>query len=214
MKLYLSSYRIPVPDELFQLVGKPASSIKLALLPNAKDYYAKRAKAYKIQEIIAYQKERGIGLVDTVDLLDYRSSDTLRKKLRNYDVVWAVGGNTFCLRQEMRRSGFEVIVNDLLDDGIVYGGDSAGAVAAGTSLRGIESVDIPDFTEDVIYDGLSLVPQVIIPHVGNEYFTEANNVTRSIHAGQAICEISDDEALIINGDMTKKVHANIPEIDS
>lgn len=66
------------------------------------------------------------------------------------------GGNTFSLRYEMKRSGFEGAIRQLLDDGIVYGGDSARALVAGLSIAGIESVDRPEFAEEIINEGLGL----------------------------------------------------------
>lgn len=42
MKLYLSSYRIPTPEDLFKLVGEDPHDISVALIPNAMDYYAER----------------------------------------------------------------------------------------------------------------------------------------------------------------------------
>lgn len=198
MKLYLSSYRIPSVDALAKLVDKPLQDIHVALLPNAKDYYAPRAKHYKINDIVQHQKAKGIGKTSVVDLLHYRDKSKLKNELVGYDVIWAVGGNTFCLRQEMHYSGLEVILGDLLKDGIVYGGDSAGAVVVGSSLRGIESVDIPEFTEKVIYDGLGLIDKVILPHADNEFFAEANEATRAIHEKERIVELTDNQALIVD----------------
>ena len=212
MKLYLSSYRIPDVDRLAQLVDKPVDEISIAFIPNAKDYYAPRAKAYKINDILAYHRDKGLAHTDVVDLINHRNPMLLKQELAGYDVMWASGGNTFCLRQEMRRSGLENFIAELLGEGLVYAGDSAGAVAAGTSLRGIESVDIPEFSEEVIYDGLGLIDAVLLPHAGNEYFEEANQQTCDQHPGQDIIELSDAQALIINGDQREIITTDTPEI--
>ncbi len=212
MKMYLSSYRIPVVDRLAQLVGKPVNEISIALIPNAGDYYAPRAKAYKINDILTYHRDKGLVHTDVVDLINYRNPILLKQELADYDVVWASGGNTFCLRQEMKRSGLENFITELLDDGLVYGGDSAGAVVVGTSLRGIESVDIPDFAEERVYDGLGLIKSVIIPHIGNEFFKEANQQTHDEHKGKDIIELSDAEALIVDGANREIVATDTPEI--
>lgn len=200
MKLYLSSYRIPAPQPLFELVGKPGIDIRTALIPNAKDYYSLRVQNYKINQILDYQQEQGLARADVVDLRDYRDQDMLHRQLLNYDLLWAVGGNTFCLRQEMRRSGLDVLLPYLTAKGVVYGGDSAGALVVGRSLRGIESADIPDFTEDVIHEGVGLVDKVILPHADNEFFTEANQQTRDLFAPEDMIELKDSQALIQDGD--------------
>lgn len=208
MKLYLSSYRIPRPDELFALVGKEARGIKLAIVPNAKDYYAKRAKDYKIRDVISCQRELGLAQQTVVDLLNYRDGDALYEALKGYDVIWVVGGNTFCLRQEMRLSGFDDIIAALLEKGVVYGGDSAGAVAAGTSLRGIESADIPEFAEEVIYDGLRLVPYVLLPHADNPEFQAANEAARRLHRPEETIELADNEAVLFDNGAQRRVKAD------
>lgn len=212
MKLYLSSYRIPVLDKFVQLVGKPTKDISIALLPNAKDYYAPRAKAYKIKDVLAYHESKGLQHTDVIDLLNHRNPMMLKQELSDYDVVWAVGGNTFCLRQEIRRSGLENFLYDLLEDGLVYSGDSAGAVVVGQSLHGIDSIDIPEFSEEPIYDGLGLIDEVILPHADNDFFSEANQSVRDQHKAGSITELSDAQALIIDGTSREIITTDKPEL--
>ncbi|MCA1806678.1 MAG: peptidase E [Actinobacteria bacterium] len=212
MKLYLSSYRIPDVNALVTLVGVPIDQIKVAVIPNAKDYYAERAQNYKLQEILSYQQAKGFVHSEVVDLRGFTDETELKKRLSQFHVVWAVGGNTFCLRQEIKRSGFDNIIHSLLEDGIVYAGDSAGAIVAGTSLRGIESADIPEFAEKVIYDGMALVPKVIIPHADNQYFQESNQNTKSMFPANKTTELTDAQALVIHGKDSNIVTADIAEI--
>lgn len=197
MKLYLCSYRIQSPEALAELLGKPLSETSVAVIPNAGDYYSKRAKQYKISQVHDYLKDLGLQ-PETVDLQDFNDGSTLLEKLKGFDMVWVSGGNTFCLRYEMKRSGFDEIVRELLDH-VVYGGESAGAVAAGTSLKGIEAADIPEFAEEVIEEGLGLVPKFILPHNDNEQFAEANELARQIHSANDTILLDDNQAYVING---------------
>ncbi|HEX4662686.1 MAG TPA: Type 1 glutamine amidotransferase-like domain-containing protein, partial [Candidatus Saccharimonadales bacterium] len=124
---------------------------------------------------------------------------TLKEALANYDIVWATGGNTFCLRYEMRRSGFDNVIKELLTEGTIYGGDSAGALVAGKSISGIESADIPQFAEEIIEEGLSLVPYVIMPHVDNLEFTDVLSVVRDKYSSEnELIELKDSQAIIFN----------------
>ena len=104
MKLYLSSYRLPVPKELCDLVGKQITDIKIALIPNAKDYYAKKAREIKIGAYVEYFKKLGFA-IEVIDLRSINSVRAIEEIFQDYDVAWACGGNTFCLRYEMYRSG-------------------------------------------------------------------------------------------------------------
>jgi len=199
MKLYLSSYRIPTPDDLAQLLGKPLKDTTVAFIGNAKDYYAKRARDYKINDCV--QELQALGLkVEVIDLRDYSDEAELKDELAGHDLIWVMGGNTFCLRYEARRSGFEAIVADLLQSGIVFGGDSAGALLAGTSIAGVESADNPAFAEEVITEGLCLVPYVVLPHVDNPEFTEAAQTVHSLHQDTDIIELTDSQAVVFDGD--------------
>jgi dipeptidase E len=198
MKLYLSSYRIPTPDDLAELLGKPLSRASAALIPNAKDYYGGTARKVKIRDALADLERPGLH-VDVVDLQDYYTPGHLKARLSNYDLIWVLGGNTYVLRHEMRRSGFEQIIRELLDAGVVYAGDSAGALAAGISIAGVEAADRPDFAEVLIMDGLGLIPYVVLPHVDNPEFAAVLPTFRALHKDKRIIELTDSQAVIFNG---------------
>ena len=200
MKLYLSSIRIPTPDDLAKLLGKSLQGASVALVPNAQDYYSKRARDFKVGDLVGYMEQLGLE-VEAVDLRDYNDAESLKKKLAGHDITWAMGGNTFVLRYEMRRSGFEKIIKELLEAGIVYGGDSAGALAAGLSIGGIELADEPQFAEEVIEDGLELVPFVVLPHLDNPEFADVVPIVRELHQGRnELVELKDSQAVIFDGD--------------
>jgi dipeptidase E len=207
MKLYLTSYRIPVPDKLFELAGKTPPEIRTAVIPNAKDYYSERARAVKLREITEYLA--GLSLKsDMVDLREHQDADVLKKLLSGYDLLWVSGGNTFCLRDEMQKSGFDKIINELLDQGLVYAGESAGACVAGKSLKGLESADNPEFTESIIWSGLGLVPNFILPHTDTPLFAADTQVARELHKDDpTLLELRDSQALIIDGHKREVVAA-------
>jgi dipeptidase E len=205
MKLYLSSYRVPKLDDLISLVGISAKRTQVALIPNAKDYYVKHVRDIKIRDTSQYFQGLGFN-TDVVDLVDFDNATNLKNKLDKYDLIWVMGGNSFILRYEMRRSGFETIINDLLQDGKVYGGSSAGAIVAGNSLHGIEFADNPEFAETVIWDGLKLIDCFILPHVGNQDCSEAIERARESHKNdKTLLELSDQQAIVVDGSKMKIV---------
>lgn len=207
MKLYLSSYRIPNVDELFKLVRSPRRKTAMAVIPNAKDYYADRARHHKVNEFCAYAQALEFQ-TRIVDLCDHRNATALFQDLREADIVWAVGGNTFCLRHEMRQSGFDEIVQDLLAEGIVYGGASAGAIVAGRSLSGVEFSDELEFAEETIWEGLGLVDLGIVPHADNPGFKETAIQMRNIQRTQGeVVMLNDSQALVVDGEGRRIVNA-------
>lgn len=198
MKLYLSSVDIPNPQLLSDLLAKPLNNVRVALIPNAKDYYSEKAWNFTINSRLKYMK--GLGLnTDVIDLKNYTDPNDLKNTLSRYDLIWAMGGNAFMLRYEMQRSGFDTVIHELLDNGKVYGGDSAGAMVVGLSINGIESMyDEPEFAEQVINRGIGLIPFSILPHVDDAESAEIVCLFKELHKDEEIIELTDLQAFIFD----------------
>ena len=83
----------------------------------------------------------------------------------------------------MRTSGFDEVIGDLVDGGLVYGGDSAGALVAGRTLKGVEIADDASVDPDPIWEGLGLVDDFILPHVNSSDYADATNKIRDLYDG-------------------------------
>lgn len=197
MKLYLSSYRVPTPNDLSELVGKPFTDMKIALISNAKDYYAPRARHIKTQKAIDFFADLGVRTINEIDLRKYDTAGDLEKDLDSYDLIWANGGNTFMLRYEMRRSGFDEAIRQLLERGATYGGESAGAIVAGTDLRGTEPADEPEFSEEIIWEGMGLVDTFVSVHIDNPQFADIMAAAGAMHGEGAVVSLKDSQALLV-----------------
>ena len=177
MNLYLSSYMIgDHADRLLAIAGGPGA--RMAIITNALD-------AFPLADQLAFARSQfdpdeyfsSFGFDPSlVDLRPYAGrQEALRKALLRFKVVWVLGGNTFILRRAMRESGFDLLVPELLANGVVYAGWSAGACVAGDSLRAVEIMDEPTatapgyLTSETIYDGLNLVPFTILPHYESDH---------------------------------------------
>jgi dipeptidase E len=203
-RLYLSSFLIQSPKEFSELVGKPLDNISMSVITNSKDAYLD-VREVKVQKYMNFLGRLGLQPVE-VDLRNFSDPEVLERELTSRDVVWAVGGNTFMLRQAMRTSGFDQIINRLVDGGLVYGGDSAGALVAGRTLRGVELADDPSVVVEPIWEGLGLVDDFILPHVNSDNYAEATEEIRALYATNPnYLELKDWEAYIYNGDTRTKV---------
>jgi dipeptidase E len=101
----------------------------------------------------------------------------------------------------MKRSGFENIIKDILESGVVYAGDSAGAVVIGNSLKGIELVDVPEFAEEIIFTGIGLVRHFILPHVNSTEIGEIINLVAELHKNdESMVKLTDTQAMVIEND--------------
>ncbi len=146
---------------------------------------------------------------DIVDLREYEEPEALKEKLEGYPVIWAAGGNTFILRSELERTGIDLIFAKLLEDsGIVYCGESAGAIVAGRSLEGADVGDDPDLADRYIGTGLGLVNAILAPHADSQEYVEYINHMKKLYPefGQ-VMYLGDSQALIVDGGEQKIVSA-------
>ncbi|HEY5139081.1 MAG TPA: hypothetical protein VIJ25_07155, partial [Methylococcales bacterium] len=65
---------------------------------------------------------------------------------------------------------------------------------------GVESADVPEFAQEIIWDGLNLVSKFILPHSDNSMFHDSNIEALEYHKNNPNKVIlKDSQALIIDG---------------
>jgi dipeptidase E len=209
MRLYLSSYDLGNdPDALLTLTGTARrAAVILNALDNRPDARAHWGKDQTDKLVRLGCEARELDLRD-----HFGATESLDKILRDTDLVWINGGNTFILRRAMRQSGFDALIKGALArDAIVYAGFSAGTVIAFDSLRGLELVDDPNevpagYPMDTVWDGLGLIPFAIAVHFKSGH-RESDLVDRTVAFYRAnripYRTLRDGEALVIDGDSEK-----------
>ncbi len=172
MKLYLTSAHLgKEPARLLELLG---ANPRVGRVLNALDVIADESTV-RFWEESAQRGLAGLGFpCDRLDLRDYFAGGDIESALRQFGLVWALGGNAFVLRRAMYQSGFDPVIWPLLAQvQLVYVETSAGSVVAGPTLRGFELVDEPDvvvprYSGEVIWDGLGLIDFTIGPHYASD----------------------------------------------
>jgi dipeptidase E len=205
MKLFLASLAISDSQavELAALVGKNQSDIKLALIENAADV-GPNPKPWVAENRAAIQSHDFD--VEIIDLREYRGRpDELKAKLATKDIIWLGGGNTYYLRWLLHDTGADRIITELVHQGTVYGGGSAGAVVAGPTLKHFETADDPGDAPKVIFEGLHFTDSVVVPHYDNQKFA---GIIHGIHDalvadGYKAVPLTDAQALVVDGDQEK-----------
>lgn len=195
------------PRKLIDLLPKDG---KVAVITNAADYRDEAGIIERLDQEINLFKSHGL-IADRLDLREYFGDvlNSLYKRLKQYDLVWVRGGNSFVLRRAMRQSGFdEIIVDMLAGDEIVYGGYSAGACVMTPTLLGIDLCDDPNiipegYDQEIIWDGLGLVDYSIVPHYKSDhpesavldetaYFLEDRGMPhKTLRDGEALLVVDD-----------------------
>ena len=97
-------------------------------------------------------------------------------ELKKFDAVFVSGGESTVLRREMVRTGFDCVLEQAVNDGLVYVGISAGSMYAAGNLD----------------DGLKIIPNPIIPHwVGDKLV--------SLPIDSKEIQLADGQAVYIEG---------------
>lgn len=212
MRLYLSSQDLGnYASVAYEMCG---SGKRVACVLNAADGGLAEDRANSRQRKQLMFEEKGFAF-EELDLREYFGLQSeLEARLEKVDFVWCNGGNTFILRRAMRASGLdELLIDWLQKDKIMYGGSSAGSCVCGPSLRGLEYGDrsepeaVPESYpfKETIWEGLSVVPFAIVPHVDQEWFkADAQAAIRQLKATATVYQpLNDGQVVIVDGTNTE-----------
>ena len=203
MKLFLTSQASRVLDKIVPLLPKPAQELKLAFIPTAGDPYGDNKPwmdADRAQLVALGFK------VEDFDLKNKTENET-RKTLAKFDVIFAAGGNTYYLLNEVRKSGFDKVIKELVAQGVIYIGSSAGSYitsptieAAGWKHADRNTVGLKDLT------ALGLVNFIVTCH-----YTDA--VKEAIEVGKKtakypVAVLTDEQFIVSNGGSNYQIMGN------
>lgn len=197
-KLFLASFASVTLDLIRNMLPKPPNQLKAAFIPTAGDPYGDKGFVYVDRDALT---NMGMSVID-VDLKTIRGKE-LEEVLSNVDVILVAGGNTFYLLDQVKKSGFDVIVKKLIDKGVVYVGSSAGSILCCPTIEGAKRFDSPTDAPDLTdYSGLNLVDFIMIPHAHKERYKERiQQTTEELQSnGYSIKTLTDDQAISIDGD--------------
>lgn len=193
MKLFLASLASHTMDLVRPLLKDDPKHLKLAYITTA-------AYTYPSASWIESDKAKMTEMGFTYDVYDIKGKDatTLRQELSTYDVIYVTGGNTFYLLHHARLSGFDVVIKDLINRGVVYIGGSAGSCIMSPTIKHVMTLDHPEQVPELTdYTALNLVPQLIVPHAGRKKYTARHEQIKAEY-GDQILFLRDDQAVIVN----------------
>jgi dipeptidase E len=213
MRLFLSSQDLgKYAERAVKLAG---DNRRLALVRNAQDDKLPEERNFNTPVKRKMFLQAGFTDFEEIDLRDYfGKSEALAEKLKSFGSVWCAGGNTFILRRAMRASGFDKIITSRLEeDSILYGGWSAGSCICAPSLHGIEYGDQPEPeavprgypAKEIIWDGLGLVPFMIVPHCDQEWFQKSADqaILHLKKRGAEYRPLNDGQVIVVDGGNTE-----------
>ena len=166
----------------------PKGSKRVAYISNALDWSRDFERRKRGEQSDLEQLESlGIGLeLEKIDLREYFNKENeLKAAIAEFCAMWVCGGNAFVLRQAMKLSGFDSILQELFANGadMLYGGYSAGICVLGPTLRGVHIMDPPsekpygDYA--TVWEGLNILDYVIVPHFESDH-PESEAVVKAV----------------------------------
>lgn len=196
MKLFLTSSTITknlIPD-FEALIGRSIKSLKVAFIPDAADGTPpENNKLWVAEERKELADWYGWQMVDFI-LKDFTTKDL--QALFDMDVIYVNGGFSGYLAKVMRKSGFEKILPDLLNKGIVYVGSSAGSMVMSNIQDAFSWYLNEPEPEAINIPGLGLIDFQIYPHVKDE---NIEAIKQNCKPGLTYYLLRDGTAISING---------------
>ena len=165
-KLFLSSSFCDVASLLKDfagetLQGKTISFIPTASIPEPVNFYVNTGK----------NALRELGL--KIEILEINKSSfiEIKKKLKNNDYIYVSGGNTFFLLQELKKKNALELMKELLLDGKLYIGESAGSMILAPNIEYVKYMDNVKKAFDLkSFDALNIIDFYPVPHYTNYPF--------------------------------------------
>ncbi len=199
--IFLASVASKLINKLVELINAKPAELTVAFIPTAADLYADK---WFIDEERQRLINLGFRVVDVT--LGEKQCKVFSEKLKQANIIFVAGGNSFYLLQKAKESGFGAIIKSLVQEGRVYVGSSAGAIIAGPTIEPFKTIDDPSQAPHLAsYEGLCLVDFVVLPHFGEKKYKEKYDaIMRQMrNAKQDFYTLTDNQAILVkDGKMT------------
>ena len=185
-----SSRKIIGNSEVEKYLPKPLSKSKILYITTAIN---KSEDIHHVIETRAIFKE--LNLDYTEYDIEGKTENELRKALDDCDILYMEGGNTFYLIKAIRETGFEKLIKEAINRGVVYWGASAGTYIACPSII-ISSWSVGRKTHGVTdFTGMNLVHFVVKAHYTPEMFETIKEKSKDLEFPLRV--LSDEQAIVI-----------------
>lgn len=178
MKLILGSDLTFLLKYGYKLTGIPKDQIKIGYITTASQ--GARNFNQKVKDVIIPAiKNDGYYLKD-MDITG-KSKDELRNFFKDKNVIHIEGGNTFYLLKAIRETSFAEILKELINEGKIYIGASAGAYVM------CPTIDVANWNDETVdrfgvadFTALNYVSFVLKVHYTNEKEVEVKTRMRDL----------------------------------
>jgi dipeptidase E len=192
-KIFLTSKASKVFDKIAPILKKERSHNVLFIttasnLHKNKDF---------IEEDASKLEEYGFK-VNRFDIAG-KNNEELKFAINKSDVLFIAGGNTFLLMQEIRKSGFDKLIIDVLNSKKTYIGSSAGSVILGPTIEYIKYFDDLSKAQLNNFNGLNIFNFLLIPHFNQKEFIKKYAALKKEYAHYKFKTITDNQFIYNKG---------------
>lgn len=196
-KMFLCSSFKDSYSLLFDFTGESLKGKRVTFFPTA-------SAVEEVTHYVEAAKEafHQLGMqLETVQIAE-QSTEEITKMIKQNDVMYVSGGNTFYLLQELRKHGLDDVLKEEINKGKLYIGESAGSIIMAPSIEYISLMDerqkAPELSS---YQGFNEVSRYPVPHVHNTYLGDAaQQILKQYEKTLDLCPLTDEQALLITGE--------------
>lgn len=173
MQLFLCSYFAGTVKLFADVIQPKMHGKEVLFIPtaaNVEEYKGYVAEAQKAFEQLGLQ----VHLLDIVNV----SEDEIRQKINTAEVLYVSGGNTFYLLSELKKKALLPLIRARIGSGMVYVGESAGAIIASKDISYSAIMDDATFGTNLKdFNALDIVEFYVLPHYGEFPFEKTAQET-------------------------------------
>ena len=202
MKLFLTSVAANVLGKIVPYLPKSPRELSVVFIPTA-------ANPYKSKEWMEDDRKKLAELGFNISDFDLngKKENEVRQVLSRANIVFVSGGNTFYLLEKVRQSGFEKVVKDLINKGLIYIGSSAGSVILGPNIEPMKYLDDSSEAPSLLdYSGMGLVDFIALPHFDNKQYDQNYKELMSEYKDKyKLKPLADDQVIIVDGSRLENI---------
>ena len=115
-------------------------------------------------------------------------------------MFFITGGNTFYLLQELKKKNLVSLINEKVDSGTPYIGESAGAMIMAPSIEYCRIVNNATLAKDLTdYSALNQTKFYTLPHYKEEPFVELDDEVLAVYKDKLnLLPINNSQVIIVN----------------
>jgi dipeptidase E len=175
-----------------ELKGKRVTFIPTASIPETITFYVGAGRK-------ALEK---LGLIVDELEISKATAQEISDKLHQNEYIYITGGNTFFLLQELKKTGADKIISELIHSGKLYIGESAGSMIVSPNIEYVKGMDnhkkAPDLHE---FSALNTVEFYPLPHHTNFPFKKTvEKIIAKYESELKLYPISNSQAILVDGE--------------